>query len=193
MSNPLTGDFEAAVEVRVEALNRLLATLHQVGASKEASPKLLHSITARIGEAPKEPMFALAEWFLSRNFGPRTAEAVPEPVLEVVQTNPLNVQKSVVDVFKAVGSTESIAGSISWAAKFPEWFAVRGIVKAQLSTVSVSFPEGSTSEVTVRCQVRALYIPDTGTAELPAPLHGEVQVTFRAQYHATGATGQPVL
>ena len=50
MSNPLTGDFDAAVEVRVETLNRILATLHQKKAFEGASPSLLHSVAARVGE-----------------------------------------------------------------------------------------------------------------------------------------------
>jgi hypothetical protein len=64
MPNQLTGFFDVVVEVRVAAVNRILATLHQMGADKEASPKFLHSLAARVGDVPKHPTFELAEAFL---------------------------------------------------------------------------------------------------------------------------------
>ena len=58
-----------------------------------------------------------------------------------------------------------------------------------MSTLTVTFPQDTTSEATVRCQIRALYMPDPGTATLPAPIHGQVQIGFVVKYHATGGNG----
>lgn len=195
MPNTLTGDFEAAVEIRIEALNRILATLHQAGAFKEASPKLLHGITAQVGDSPKLPKFELAETFLQQIFpskGGDVSSYAPD-VLSKVQKNLSTVQKTLIEVLRdlsdAIGPSESAVGPAFALANFPELFIVRGIVQAQLSTLSITFPEDTTSEVTVHCQIRALYIRDPGTAALPAPIHGEVKVGFEAKYQATGNNG----
>ena len=97
MPNGLTGDFEAAVEVSVEAVNRILATLHQSGASEEASPKLLHTITARVGYLPKRPHFDLAETFFHEIFGAEIGDSfqLPEAVLVNAQRDLVDMQKTV--------------------------------------------------------------------------------------------------
>jgi peroxiredoxin len=200
MSNGLTGDYEVAVEVSVAAVNRILATLHQQGMYKEASPKFLHSITARVGEVPKSPKFELLETFLAEALGAdggdlhtRTLES-----LSAAQGSLLEMQKALTQVTdnlsKEVGSIKPPKGSTPAPptialAHFPWLYLVRGWVKAQLSTLTITLPENSTSEVTVHCQTRAHYTPDPGTAALPTPIHGEVQVTFEAKYHPTGTNG----
>ena len=55
---------------------------------------------------------------------------------------------------------------------------VRGMVKLQVSSVTVSVPDGSSSEVTVHARIRAHYYPDPGTTDLPAPVHGDVHAAF---------------
>ena len=50
MSNNLTGDYDAVVEVRVKAINGVLATLHQNGLSKDASPTFMHRFATRVGD-----------------------------------------------------------------------------------------------------------------------------------------------
>src|SRR4029453_10019964 len=177
MSNGLTGDFEAAVEVRVEAVNRILASLHQAGASEEASPKVLHAITARVGDVPKQKKFDLVESFLLQILGIGIGDAseIQEEVLTNVQQDLGNVQKTLVrvknDLLKGVRGNHPSVKALT--VNIPELFIVRGTIKAQLSTLSITFPEDTKSEVTVRCEIRAFYIPDLGTADLPAPIHGE--------------------
>ncbi|HEY5741122.1 MAG TPA: hypothetical protein VIS99_01165, partial [Terrimicrobiaceae bacterium] len=192
MSNELTGDFEAAVEIKIEALNRILATLHQAGAFKEASPKFLHEITARVGDNPKRPKYELAEAFLQglASASEDSFSYSPE-VLSKVQKQLSTVQKTLVEVLRELSDARgpSQSSGLSPAlvlANFPEFFIVRGLVQAQLSTLSVTFPKNTTSEVTVHCQIRALYIPDASTAPLPVPIHGEVKIGFEAHYHGSG-------
>lgn len=50
MANPLTGDFEAVLEVSGGTLNRLLASLHQNGGVDPAFPSLPHLARLRIGD-----------------------------------------------------------------------------------------------------------------------------------------------
>ena len=66
MPNPLTGDYDAVLLVRVKTINALLATLHQNGADEDASPTFLHSVTARVGDPPRvvrPPLSDFAGWF----------------------------------------------------------------------------------------------------------------------------------
>src|SRR5262245_49273487 len=195
MANPLTGDFDAAVEVHVEALNRILATLHQKKAFEGASPSLLHSITARIGDVPKDPKLELARAFVLRNFGEATADraALTDEILARVQTGLVNVRRTLLNIAKTVTADDPSGSRGVVHAMLPELFVVRGTAKVQISTLRVTFPEGTTSEATVHCDIRALYIPDPGTAALPAPIHGEVQVGFVVKHDPKGEKGQPVL
>jgi len=50
MANPLTGDFEAVLQVSEGTLNRLLAGMHQNGFANPANPSFPHSATLRIGD-----------------------------------------------------------------------------------------------------------------------------------------------
>ena len=192
MSNELTGDFEAAVEISIEALNRILATLHQAGASEEASPKLLHEIIARVGDSPARPKFELAEAFL-QNLASSSGQvfSYSQDVLRKLQNDLSTIQKTLVGVLRGLSDAGDPSESTGLSpalvlANFPEFFLVRGLVQAQLSTLNITFPKNTTSEATVHCQIRALYIRDAGTVPLPAPIHGEVKIGFEAHYQATG-------
>ena len=50
MANPLTGDYEAVVQIAIRQINGLLGTMHQNAATQDAALKLLHSTTLRIGD-----------------------------------------------------------------------------------------------------------------------------------------------
>src|SRR5262249_13956957 len=70
MSNALTGDYDIVLEIAGDAVDRVLAYLHQQGASDAASPKLLHGLSARVGNLPLDWSLALAEFVLDDYFGP---------------------------------------------------------------------------------------------------------------------------
>jgi peroxiredoxin len=170
MANPLTGNYEAAVQVAIRQIDGLLATLHQSGAADDAQLKVLHSATLRIGDVrPKRPdVVGFADWVvqLQRAGPPRGLDALRS---QLTATAPPGVAKRLAEAFRAFEETPH-----------PEVLpdAVRGTVKVQLSSVTISVAEGSTSEVTVHAQIRADYSPDSGTTDLPAPLHGEVRAAF---------------
>jgi peroxiredoxin len=175
MSNGLTGEYDAIVEVKVQAVNRVIATLHQNGLwndpSPDATPRLLHRLTGRVGQTPKLPRYELASAFLE-GLGADSddiSRGSPEMV-SVLE----GLSRSLQDVFQEIESASSVL-----TVELPAWLVVvRGVVKVQLSAPSIAFPSGSTSEVSVRCQLRALYFPDPGTAVLPEPIHGELRATF---------------
>src|SRR5215470_6249689 len=52
MANPLTGDFDAVVQVSVPTVNRLLASMHQNHGNDAGLPTLLHRAVVSIGDKP---------------------------------------------------------------------------------------------------------------------------------------------
>ena len=50
MSNPLTGDFEAVLQVSGATVNRLLASMHQDTAANKKTPSFPHGVWIRIGD-----------------------------------------------------------------------------------------------------------------------------------------------
>jgi hypothetical protein len=50
MSNPLTGDFEAVLQVSGSTINRLIATMHQNAGAKPKLPSFPHAASIRLGE-----------------------------------------------------------------------------------------------------------------------------------------------
>src|SRR5215831_5976069 len=54
MTNPLTGDYEAVLQVAIRQITGLLATLHQNGVQRDNPMTLPHSETTRIGDPPRK-------------------------------------------------------------------------------------------------------------------------------------------
>jgi peroxiredoxin len=69
----------------------------------------------------------------------------------------------------------------SWVVVPPVPGAVQGMAKIQASSVTITVPDGSSSEITVNANIRAAYYPDSGTTDLPAPIHGDVQAAFEVE------------
>jgi peroxiredoxin len=206
MANPLTGDFEAVVQIAVRQINGLLATLHQNGLDSDpalqvpvrqingslatlhqnvlsSGPtlKLLHSVRARVGDAGRwaPDVAAFGDW-----------------VLEYQQARPAGPRSPIRDLLVAAsppGLTQKIEGT------FKDLDAVidpsppdlvRGTLALQLSTVRLSVAGGSTSEVTVHANIRARYEPDPGTTSLPEAINGEVRAVYEVRRVAAGAKTQ---
>jgi peroxiredoxin len=177
MANPLTGDFDAVVQISVRQINGLLATLHQNGANSNTILKLLHGARARIGVKVKPPdLTAFGDWIRhyqeARRSGPR------QPIHDLlVGSAPPGAAKRIAAAFK----------DFDFDLEIPPPLAVRGTATLQLSTIRLSVADGSTSEVTVHVDVRAHYEADQGTAPLPAPVYGEVRAVF--EVHQQPVTG----
>jgi thiol-disulfide isomerase/thioredoxin len=179
MANNLTGDFEAVVEVSVGQINGLLATLHQSGVSADAHLPLLHSASLRVGDVrPRPPVVGdFGQWVMGY-------EEAHGPVgLQELQTQ--LTAHAPPGAAKVIGGLFTQLVDVQPPPPPPE--TVRGRVLVQISTLTLSLPAGSTSEVTVHAFVRAHYFPDPGTTDLPKPVHGEVQATFEVRQTSSAA------
>jgi peroxiredoxin len=171
MANPLTGDYEAVVEIAVRQINGLLATLHQNGAADDAPLKLLHSAIMRVGDPhPTRPSVGdFGDWVFE--FQRARAQGQRDVVRgDLVATAPPGAARLLSEAFAELDLVLEVPDDP------PDM--VRGTVKVQLSSPTISVPAGSASQVTVHAHIRAHYYPDDGTNAMPEPLHGEVQATF---------------
>src|SRR6266436_4988040 len=143
MANNLTGSYEAVVQLSVRQINALLATLHQNGASEDAPLKLLHSATVRVGDRRPRPGDDLVGDFVDwvrayrRVRGPVTLGDVRT---HLTATAPPGAARMIEDLFSKFGQTGVPATPPG---------TVRGTVRVQLASATLSLPSGSTSEVTV--------------------------------------------
>ena len=83
----------------------------------------------------------------------------------LIETAPPGAARMLTDAFAALRA--------EWTVVYPPPpGAVRGLIKLQLSSVTVAAPAGSSSKVTVTADVRARYYPDKGAADfLDDPRH----------------------
>jgi len=175
MANALTGDYEAVLEVAVRQINGLLGTLHQNGAVKDAALQLPHSTTGRIGDPRRRPpdggVNAFEDWVIEfQRAGP--GRGLSDLQAQLIATAPPGSARMLTDAFEALRAT--------WTNGYPPPppEVVRGLAKLQASTPTITVPQGSSSEITVHAGIRAQYYPDSGTADLPAPIHGDVHAAF---------------
>lgn len=167
MANPLTGDFAAVVQVALRQINGLLATLHQNGADTTAPLKLLHQAHMRVGETPPRPdAGAFGDWVVEFQQA-RGGKSAHDLRPHLVASAPPGLSRAVTNALSVFDHVFEIPPSV-----------VKGSARLQLSTIQISVPPGSTSEVTVQVGVRALYKPQPGTTVLPEPIHGDVHATF---------------
>jgi hypothetical protein len=170
MANPLTGDYEGVVQVAIRQINGLLGTLHQNAANENTPLKLLHSATLRIGDPPrrKPDVEAFGNWLIGYQ------KASPGRGLDYVRAR--------LNAMAPPGAAGMLSKALKefdrdWEITYPP-DVVRGTAKLQVSSVTITVPDGSSSEVIVHARVRAHYYPDPGTTDMPAPVHGDVSAAF---------------
>jgi peroxiredoxin len=175
MANQLTGVYEAVVQINLRQINGMLATIHQVGDDEHAVLKLPHSAAFRVGD-PKpghsdDVRGDMADWVLEYQRG-RSFRGADDVVQHLTEFVPPGVGKLMQVAIADIGVLDlpDLTPGI-----------VRGTVRAQLASPTLSMPEGSTTEVTFHVGVRAHYWPDAGTVPMPEPVHGEVQATYEVK------------
>lgn len=180
MGNALTGSYEAVVQVSLRQINGLLAALHQNGASEHAKLKLLHSVRMRVGAGPRRHPEAdpFRDWVLEyqRRDTPRGFSKLRD---EVVGKAPPGLARRLATAFENVAVLPPPE---------PPTARARGRAEVQLSTLSVSIPPGSSSQVSIHAHVRARFVSDPGTPDLPAPIHGHVRAVFEVTPIIVGTT-----
>ena len=170
MTNPLTGDYEAVMQIAIRQINGLLGTLHQNAANKDAPLKLLHSTALRIGDPPRRrpDVEVFGDWLIEyQKAGP--SRGLDDVRAQLSAMAPPGATRMLSDAFEGFDQ--------NWEIEYPP-DVVRGLVKLQVSSVTITVPDGSSSEVTVHARVRAHYYPDPNTTDMPAPVHGDVRATF---------------
>ena len=177
MSNNLTGDYDAVVEVRVKAINGILATLHQNRLYEHASPTFMHRFAIRIGdllETVRVELVQAMQWMAHSGVTSPGEEGAEHGFQAFTSKSPPGVSAGLATVLHE--AHEAQLGFTN-----PASTTVDGVAQVQLGTPEITFPPNTTTEVTAHVQMRANYIPDPGTSGLPAPVHGEVEVTFAVQ------------
>jgi peroxiredoxin len=181
MANLLTGDYEAVLQVAIRQISGLLGTLHQNGAKQDVLLTLPHSETGRIGDPRRRPPDGgvlpdngvFADWVNEYQRG-GPGRGLSYIQTQLIATAPPGAARVLANAFADLRA--------SWTnADPPPPDLVRGLVKVQLSSVTIAVPEGSSSEITVHAGIRARYYPDQGATDLPGPVHGNVQAAFKVR------------
>jgi peroxiredoxin len=174
MANVLTGDYEAVLQMAIRQINGLLGTLHQNGATQDAALKLLHSTTGRIGDPGRRPpdVSAFGDWLIEfQRAGP--GRGLRDTRAQLTSTAPPGAAQMLSDAFARFDR--------DWVVLFPPEAVVRGLAKLQVASPTITVPPGSSSEIIVNAGIRAQYYPDPGTADLPAPVHGDVHAAYEVR------------
>jgi peroxiredoxin len=186
MANAFTGDYEAALQIAIRQVNGVLGTLHQNGAIKDAALQLPHSMTGGIGDPRRTPpdggVNAFEDWVIEfQRAG--SGHGLRDIQVQLIATAPPGAARMLTDAFEALRA--------SWpnGRPPPPPEVVRGFAKLQVSTVTITVPDGSSSEITVHAGIRAQYYPDSGTTDLPAPIHGDVHAAFEVRTIQIGPDG----
>jgi peroxiredoxin len=184
MANPLTGDFEAALQIAIRQINGILGTLHQNGATQDAALQTPHSTTGRIGDPRRGPpdggVNAFEDWVIQfQRAGP--GRGLRDIQAQVIAAAPPGAARMLTDAFAA------LLASGQNGHPPPPPGVVRGLAKLQVASATITVAQGSSSEITVNAGIRAQYYPDTGTTDLPAPIHGDVHAAYEVRRIQTGS------
>ncbi|CAM3678575.1 peroxiredoxin family protein [Smaragdicoccus niigatensis] len=175
MTNPLTGDYEAVVQIATRQINGLLATLHN-NSDHDARIQLVRHVVTRIGDPGRRPpdFVDFADWVVG--FQKELSGGGLEDLhAHITATAPPGIAK------KFTETLDRFTGD--WGIELPPTppDVVRGIAKVQVSTVTITVSPGSSSEVTVHAHIRAKFYPDPETNTLPEPIHGELTATYNVR------------
>ncbi|RBP45268.1 AhpC/TSA family protein [Roseimicrobium gellanilyticum] len=181
MANSITGQFDAALQISVQRINGLLATMHQNRWEREQNPnsKLAtfpHTDKIRLGPLPfhiDPALLQIAVWFQNRGEG--NAENAPNPndsgLSSFLNGLPPETAAGLMEHFvnwhSAATSATEAAGSMA-----------RGLAEVQISAPSISLANGDMNKVTVHVFIRARYLADSPSPLLPERIHGEVRIGY---------------
>ena len=173
MANPLTGDFEAVLQVRLRQIDGILATLHQSRLDPNTSPTLAHNGSVRIGDTPPwldTEATRFSEW---------VGLAAPN---DAVTADTIGVARDALMPRTPSGATQRLQDTLAVLAsdrtgRIPTG-RVQGLAEFELSSVTITLTPGTVNEVTVHADVRARFVSDPGAAGLPGPIHGTVTATY---------------
>src|SRR5581483_7538511 len=160
MANALTGDYEAVLQVAIRQITGLLGTLHQSGAQQNNPLTMPHSEVGRVGDPHRGPPNGgvqtnggvFADWVTAYQRG-GPGHGLQAIQTQLIEAAPPGAARMLNDAFAALRAGWTIQNP-------PPPDLVRGLVKLQLSSVTVAMPDGSSSEVAVTAAIRVRYYAD---------------------------------
>src|SRR5262245_46849879 len=170
MANSLTGEFDAAMQFSLPAVDRVLAAMHQAGATTPAPPASFpHAVTLRVDDSPPSES--------------RTRAATVVGLVDEAGNAVSNLNHAT-SVFNQPGAIDKIVSQSDRTVVPPhvihggaiDFTHLRGIAQAQLGAPAVSVPDASGSRVSVHVPIRARYLADVNTVPMPEYLRGELQL-----------------
>jgi peroxiredoxin len=182
MANNLTGNYDAVLQVSIQQINGLLATMHQAGVDKNISPSFPHSIHIQVSDPLSSVAYEVSRF---RQWVAYAVEGFHQtaPSFEQARTMTASVEQARALLSKKTPPGVAVKFEQAWHDLDSSAFqpapdgVVRGRADAQVSAPRITVAPGSASEVTVRAWVRARFFPDT-TTTLPAPIHGELRALY---------------
>lgn len=187
MANALTGDYEAVLQVSIRQVNGLLATLHQNGDIPLKSPHLPHRVSFLLGDglsgggAPSGAA-GIGPWIAGQKLWQDSGN------LDVYRDHAVKVAAPGV----AVRLSEAITAIQESFHDILRQGQLHGRADVQVAAPTISLNLRSHTEVMVHATIRAYYQGATGTATLPDPIHGDVNITYDVTAE-TSSQGQRVL
>jgi hypothetical protein len=166
MANSLTGDFDVVAEFAVPAANRLIAAMHR-------AERFFHSMAMRVDDTRppgRHPNFPVLVAVL---------DALGEPSSDHGRI-PTRPPVFGVDVAgSGSGPLDGIVNpDLAGATIGPlEPSNLKGRAQIQLSPPTISVPDSSGSNITVRMDLRCRYFPDKDTAPVAEFVRGELAIT----------------
>jgi thiol-disulfide isomerase/thioredoxin len=182
MSNELTGDFDAVMEFSLDAVNRVMASMHQAGTGTPAPPASFpHSLTLRVDDNPPS--------------GTRTRAVSAYGASDSTGRAVSNLNRAT-DLFSQSGATDAVfhdpsatlgSGGDATHAGALSFTHLRGIAQVQLGAPTLTIPDDSGSRVTAHLPIRARYVAEPDTVPMPEYLKGELQLGVDVKQVGTNA------
>jgi peroxiredoxin len=175
MANNLTGDFDVVAEFTTLAIDRLLAAMHQCG-------RFLHSISARVDDNPHPTH---PNWPTTVGVVDAFGNAIANQT-QIGSPNPFPGPSAVTNA--ALSRLSPVINAGELVIHLPPIVPshIQGVAQLQLFPPTVSVPDNSGSNVSVRMNMMSRFVPDKNTAPLAEFIRGDLQITAPISKIATG-------
>jgi peroxiredoxin len=168
MANDLTGGFDVVAEFALPAANRVIAAMHR-------AERFLHSMSVRVdGTPPRRPDH--------RGDLPTlvaSVDALGEPSVDHdrIPTRPplagIETPGTSSSVFDSIVNPGLVVAGLPELETIP----IKGRAQLQLSPPTISVPDNTGTNVTVKMEMRCRYFPDKDTPRLAEFIRGDLSIT----------------
>ena len=168
MANNLTGDYDVAVQLSLDAVNRVSAALHSV----ERFP---HSLSLAVDDRQDSTLSSIALNIVDKLGIPATNPSLVSaaPALATYRTQALDPD--------TLTNVDPIVNLYPVAVQLPQYSNVYGVAQVQLGPPVMQLPAGSSSQAEIHTAALIRYFANTSdpkTDPLSPFLRGEVVTTF---------------